>query len=149
MVVQVRHFTIIFRYIIELRTPVLEVLEEGVFQNSNPFSWLRGQIWEEVVKPKIFEELDLYWSKQARLGRTVEDILRWGDLRLVPQPTCCWKLLFKVRWGLGNPGLFRNNHFQTQENSFIEWGDETSQWKWRSRSSSGRLGAVYQEEEAK
>ena len=115
-----------FRYILELRNPVIEVLEEGVFQDSNPFSWLRGQIWEEVVKPKIFEELNLYWSKQARLGRTVEDILRWS-----------------------NPGLFRSNLFQTQENSFIEWSDETSQWKWRSRSSSGRLGAICQEEEAK
>ena len=126
MVVQVTHFTIIFRYIMELRNPVIEVLEEGVFQNSNPFSWLRGQIWEEVVKPKIFEELDLYWNKQARLGRSVEDILRWG-----------------------NPGLFRSNLFQTQENSFIEWSDETSQWKWRSSSSSGRFGAICQEEEAK
>ena len=122
---QVRHFTMIFRYIMELRNPVLEVLEEGVFQDSNPFSWLRGQIWEEVVKPKIFEELDLYWNKQARLGRTVEDILRGG-----------------------NAGLFRSNLFKTQENSFIEWGDETSQWKWRS-SSSGRFGAICQEEEAK
>ena len=91
----------------ELRTPVLEVLEEGVFQNSNSFSWLRGQIWEEVVKPKIFEELDLYWSKQARLGRTVEDILRWGY-----------------------PRLSRSNILKMQETSFFEWSDETSQWKW-------------------
>ena len=107
MELQVRHFIIIFRYIMELRNPVIEVLEEGVFQNSNPFSWLRGQIWEEVVKPKIFEELDLYWSKQARLGRTVEDILRWG-----------------------NPRLFRSNILKMQETSFFEWSDETSQWKW-------------------
>ena len=107
MVVQVRHFTIIFRYIMELRNPVIEVLEEGVFQNSNPFSWLRGQIWEEVVKPKIFEELDLYWNKQARLGRTVEDILRRG-----------------------NPRLFCSNILKMQETSFFEWSDETSQWKW-------------------
>ena len=123
---QVRHFIKMFRYILELRNPVIEVLEEGVFQDSNPFSWLRGQIWEEVVKPKIFEELDLYWSKQARLGRTVEDILRWG-----------------------NPRLFRSNLLKMQETSFIEWSDETSQWNWRSRSSSGRFGAICQEEEAK
>ena len=60
----------------ELRKPVLEVLEEGVNNESSPLSKL-GRIWGSgIIKDKIIEELECYWAKLAH-GRTLEEAARY------------------------------------------------------------------------
>ena len=52
---------------------MLDVLEGGVYFEGSPLFQLRGQIWEEVVQPRILEELDNYWRQLAKKGRTLEE----------------------------------------------------------------------------
>ena len=62
----------------ERKKPVSAVLEEGVYSaEMSPLFQLGGQIWEEVVLPRILEELDNYWRKLARKGRTLEEAARY------------------------------------------------------------------------
>ena len=56
---------------------MLAVLEEGVYCERSPLFQLRGQIWEEVVQPRILEELDKYWRQLAKKGRTLEEAARY------------------------------------------------------------------------
>ena len=64
------------RYIEERKTPVAEVLEEGVNSEASPLSWLRGQIWVEVVQPRIIEELEVFWKSEAKQGYSLEEVAR-------------------------------------------------------------------------
>ena len=55
---------------------MLEVLEEGVNNESSPLSKL-GRIWGSgIIKDKITEELECYWAKLAH-GRTLEEVARY------------------------------------------------------------------------
>ena len=45
------------RFVEDYKNPVSAVLEEGVFCEKSPMFQLRGQIWEEVFRPRILEEL--------------------------------------------------------------------------------------------
>ena len=56
---------------------MLAVLEEGVYCERSPLFQLRGQIWEEVVQPRILEEVDKYWRQLAKKGRTLEEAARY------------------------------------------------------------------------
>ena len=68
----------IFRFVEEQKKPVSAVLEEGVYSaEKSPLFQLRGQIWEEVVQPRILEVLDKYWRKLAKKGRTLEEAARY------------------------------------------------------------------------
>ena len=54
---------------------MLEVLEEGVNNESSPLSKL-GRIWGSgIIRDKIMEELDRYWKEVAH-GRTLEEVAR-------------------------------------------------------------------------
>ena len=64
-----------FRFVQMLKKPVLEVLEDGVVNESSPLSKL-GRIWGSgIIKDKIIEELECYWAKLAH-GRTLEEVAR-------------------------------------------------------------------------
>ena len=66
-----------FRFVEEQRNLVSALLEEGVYYEGSPLFQLRGQIWEEVVQPRILEELEKYWRKLAKKGRTLEEAARY------------------------------------------------------------------------
>ena len=64
----------------DLKKPVLEVLEECVSDEKRELFRLRG-IWDSGVKgqsPKsrILEELESYWRWLARQGRSLEEAAR-------------------------------------------------------------------------
>ena len=67
-----------FRFVEEHKKPMLAVLEEGVYCEGSSLFQLRGQIWEEVVQPRILEELDKYWRQLAKKGRTLEEAARYN-----------------------------------------------------------------------
>ena len=69
---------VIFRFVEEHENLVSIILEEGVFCEKSPLFQVRGQIWEEVVRPRILEELDKYWRKLAKKGRTLEEAARYN-----------------------------------------------------------------------
>ena len=60
--------SVIFRFVAEYRKPVSAVLEEGICCEESPLFQLRGQIWEEVVQPRVMEELNIYWIKNYEGG---------------------------------------------------------------------------------
>ena len=71
---------ILFRYVEDLKRPVLEVLEECLRDQKSKLFKLRG-IWDSGVKgqsPKsrILEELEGYWRELARQGRSLEEAAR-------------------------------------------------------------------------
>ena len=55
--------SVIFRIVAESGKPVSAVLEEGVRSEESPLFQLRGQVWEEVVQPRVMEELNTHWIK--------------------------------------------------------------------------------------
>ena len=64
------------RFVEELRKAVLEVLEEGVNNESSPLFKL-GRIWGSgIIRDKIMRELDYYWKRLAH-GRTLEEVARY------------------------------------------------------------------------
>ena len=66
------------RFVEELKKPVLEVLEEGVNNESSPLFKL-GRIWGSgIIRDKIMEELARYWKEVAH-GRTLEEVARYAD----------------------------------------------------------------------
>ena len=71
---------ILIRYVEDLKRPVLEVLEECVWDESLQVFKL-SIIWdtgdeENSIKFKILEELEGYWRKLARKGRSLEEAAR-------------------------------------------------------------------------
>ena len=71
---------ILIRFVEDLKRPVLEVLEECLWDEKSELFKLRG-IWDSGVKgqsPKsrILEELEGYWRKLARQGRSLEEVAR-------------------------------------------------------------------------
>ena len=66
----------LLRFVEELRKPVLEVLEEGVNNESSPLSKL-GKIWGSgIIRDKIMRELGYYWKRLAH-GWTLEEAARY------------------------------------------------------------------------
>ena len=68
---------ILIRFVEDLKRPVLEVLEECLWDEKSELFKLRG-IWDSGVKgkspkSKILEELEGYWRKLARQGRSLEE----------------------------------------------------------------------------
>ena len=68
------------RYVEDLKRPVSEVLEECLWDEKSQFFQLRG-IWDtgdkdNSIKFKILEELEGYWRKLARQGRSLEEVAR-------------------------------------------------------------------------
>ena len=65
------------RYVEDLKRLVLAVLEECVWNENSHLFQLRG-LWESgvKVKEKILEELEGYWRKLARQGRSLEEVAR-------------------------------------------------------------------------
>ena len=66
----------LFRFVDDLKRPVLEVLEECVWDENSRLFQLKG-FWDSGVKVqspkyKILEELEGYWRKLARQGRSLE-----------------------------------------------------------------------------
>ena len=64
-----------------MKRPVEEMLEECVWDETSRLFQLCG-IWDSGVKgkspkSKILEELEHYWKKLAKLGRTLEEAARW------------------------------------------------------------------------
>ena len=71
-----RIFLLLLRFVKELRKPVLEVLEEGVNNESSPLFKL-GRIWGSgIIRDKIMEDLDCYWQRLAH-GRPLEEVARY------------------------------------------------------------------------
>ena len=71
---------ILIRFVEDLKRPVLEVLEECLWDEKSELFKLRG-IWDSGVKgkspkSKIFGSLDLYWRKFAGQGRNLEEAAR-------------------------------------------------------------------------
>ena len=71
---------ILIRFVEDLKRPVLEVLEECLWDERRELYKLRG-IWDSGVKgkspkSKILEELEGYWRKFARQGRSLEEVAR-------------------------------------------------------------------------
>ena len=65
-----------FRFVQKLKKPVLEVLEDGVVNDSSPLSKL-GRIWGSgIIRDKIMWELGYYWKRLAH-GRTLEEAARY------------------------------------------------------------------------
>ena len=67
----------------DLKRPLSEVLEECVWDERSQFFQLRG-IWDTGVKAqspksKILKQLEGYWRKLARQGRSLEEVARWAD----------------------------------------------------------------------
>ena len=74
---------ILFRYVEDLKRPVLEVLEECLRDKKSRFFKPRGD-WDSGVKgqsprSKVVGELESYWSTLARRGRTLEEAARRAD----------------------------------------------------------------------
>jgi len=70
----------VVRYVEDLKRPVLEVLEECIRDERRELFKL-GKIWgtgDKVnsIKFKILEELEGYWRKLARQGRSLEEAAR-------------------------------------------------------------------------
>ena len=68
------------RFVEDLKRGVPEVLEECLWDEKSQFFKLRG-IWDSGVKSqspkfKILEELEGYWRKLARQGRSLEEAAR-------------------------------------------------------------------------
>ena len=60
----------------------MEVLEECLWDEKSELFKLRG-IWDSGVKgkspkSKILEELEHFWKKLAKQGRTLEEAARWS-----------------------------------------------------------------------
>ena len=68
---------LISRFVVEKKTQVSQVLMDGVYSEKSPLFLLRGQIWEQVVLPRIMTELEFYWRKLAKQGRTPEEAARY------------------------------------------------------------------------
>ena len=71
---------ILIRFVEDLKRPVLEVLEECLWDERRELYKLRG-IWDSGVKgkspkSKILEELEGYWRKLARQGRSLKEAAR-------------------------------------------------------------------------
>ena len=71
---------ILIRFVEDLKRPVLEVLEECLWDKKSELFKLRG-IWDSGVKgkspkSKILEELEGYWRKLAGQGRSLEEAAR-------------------------------------------------------------------------
>ena len=73
----VPHTKLRCRYVEDLKRPVLVVLEECLWDENSHLFQLRG-LWESgvKVKEKILEELENYWRKLARQGRSLEEAAR-------------------------------------------------------------------------
>ena len=96
---------LISRFVVEKKTQVSQVLMDGVYSEKSPLFLLRGQIWEQVVLPRIMTELEFYWRKLAKQGRTPEEAARYHMKRngephhsivnlLPPPPPTDSKLLY-------------------------------------------------------
>ena len=68
---------ILIRFVEDLKRPVLEVLEECIWDENSQLFQLRG-FWDSgvKVKSKILEELEAYWTRLAQKGRTLEEAAR-------------------------------------------------------------------------
>ena len=71
---------ILIRYVEDLKRPVLEVLEECIWDESLQVFKL-SIIWDtgdkdNSIKFKILEELEGYWRKLAQQGRSLEEAAR-------------------------------------------------------------------------
>ena len=61
---------------------MLEVLEEGVNNESSPLSKL-GKIWGSgIIRDKIMRELGYYWKRLAH-GRTLEEVARFKQTNIL------------------------------------------------------------------
>ena len=71
---------ILIRFVEDLKRPVLEMLEECLWDEKSELFKLRG-IWDSGVKgkspkSKILEELEGYWRKLAGQGMSLEEAAR-------------------------------------------------------------------------
>ena len=61
------------RFVGELKKAACKVLDEGPSNKVSPLSKL-GKVWGSgVIKDKILEKPDHYWSKLAQQGRSLEE----------------------------------------------------------------------------
>ena len=112
---------------VEKKTQVSEVLMDGVYSEKSPLFLLRGQIWEQVVLPRIMTELEFYWRKLAKQGRTPEEAARYHMKRngephhsivnLLPPPPQAALSQYCHR-AMGHPELA--NLVQTEEGLSVE-----------------------------
>lgn len=56
---------------------VAALLDEGVHCNNSPLFVLRGQVWQQVVRPLVIDELLSYWKVLAMQGRTLFEAARY------------------------------------------------------------------------
>merc|ERR1712130_908339 len=66
---------------------VQAVLEEGVCSEGSPFFQLRGQIWKQVVKPRIMQELELDFVKTNWGGLNLYEAASYAGRTRIPNST--------------------------------------------------------------
>ena len=71
---------ILIRFVEDLKRPVLEVLEECIWDENSRLFQLGG-FWDAGIKvkspkDKILVELESYWRKLAQQGRSLEEAAR-------------------------------------------------------------------------
>ena len=64
----------ILRIVLDHQEPTFEVIEELLMDKSIKFSILAGQ---GPVLERVKEELTKYWEKEAKKGRSIEEIARY------------------------------------------------------------------------
>ena len=64
----------ILRIVADYQEPTFEVIEELLMDKSIKFSILAGQ---GLVLDRVKEELNKFWEKEAKMGRSIEEIARY------------------------------------------------------------------------
>ena len=62
------------RFVADHQEPTFEVIEELLMDKSIKFSMLAGQ---GPVLERVKEELTKFWEREARKGRSIEEVARY------------------------------------------------------------------------
>ena len=66
----------ILRMVADHQEPTFEVIEELLMDKTIKFSMLAGQA---PVLDRVKEELTLYWEREAKKGRSIEEFARFEN----------------------------------------------------------------------
>ena len=93
---------LISRFVVEKKTEVSQVLMDGVYSEKSPLFLLRGQIWEQVVPPRILTELEFYsmiiWNCQ-KVNQSNSALKPLSRLHNVPKGAFVWDILIFQAFG--------------------------------------------------
>ena len=62
------------RFVADHEEPTFEVIDELLMDKTIKFSMLAGQ---GPVLDRVKEELTIYWGREAKRGRTIEELARY------------------------------------------------------------------------